>query len=172
MSILSSLFSIMVPIVLMDFITYLSFQKCRKWKWSRSVVSTLWDPVDYSPPGSSLHEILQARILEWVAISSSRGIFPTQGWNPGLPHCRQTLQPLSHQGTPRGAPGEPLKQCTRAVYKWRDMGTSFSALESVGRERSSPWTDSCSTFGITSLSTSWGWCLKCGLTGCLWCRPR
>ena len=30
-------------------------------------------PVDYSPPGSSLHGVLQARILEWVAISSSRG---------------------------------------------------------------------------------------------------
>ena len=34
-----------------------------------------------SPPGSSVHGILQARILEWVAISSSRGIFLTQGSN-------------------------------------------------------------------------------------------
>ena len=34
---------------------------------------TLCDPVDCSPPGSSVHEILQARILEWVAISFSRG---------------------------------------------------------------------------------------------------
>ena len=33
---------------------------------------TLCDPVDYSPPGSSVHGILQARILEWVAISFSR----------------------------------------------------------------------------------------------------
>ena len=32
----------------------------------------LCDPMDYSPPGSSVHGILQARILEWVAISSSR----------------------------------------------------------------------------------------------------
>ena len=32
---------------------------------------TLCDPVDCSPPGSSVHGILQARILEWVAISSS-----------------------------------------------------------------------------------------------------
>ena len=29
-----------------------------------------------------------------------QGIFPTQGWNPGLPHCRQTLCHLSHQGSP------------------------------------------------------------------------
>ena len=35
-------------------------------------VLTLWDPKDCSPPGSSVHGILQARILEWVAISSSR----------------------------------------------------------------------------------------------------
>ena len=34
--------------------------------------------MDYSPPGSSVHGISQARILEWVAISFSRGIFPTQ----------------------------------------------------------------------------------------------
>ena len=34
---------------------------------------TLCDPVDCSPPGSSVHEILQARILEWVAMLFSRG---------------------------------------------------------------------------------------------------
>ena len=45
---------------------------------------TLCEPVDCSPPGSSIHGILQARILEWVAISFSRGIFPTQGSNPWI----------------------------------------------------------------------------------------
>ena len=34
---------------------------------------TLWDPMDCSLPGSSVHRILQARILEWVAIPFSRG---------------------------------------------------------------------------------------------------
>ena len=33
----------------------------------------LMDPMDYSPPGSSVHGILQARILEWVAMPSTRG---------------------------------------------------------------------------------------------------
>ena len=61
---------------------------------------TLCDPVDCSLPASSVHGILQARILQWVANSFSRGIFPTQGSNPGLPHCGQTLYPLSHQGSP------------------------------------------------------------------------
>ena len=46
---------------------------------------TLCDSTDCSPPGSSVHGILQARILEWIAISLSRGIFLTQGSNPSLP---------------------------------------------------------------------------------------
>ena len=54
------------------------------------------DPMDYT-----VHVILQARILQWVAFPFSRGIFPTQGLNPGLLHCRQILYQLSHQGSPR-----------------------------------------------------------------------
>ena len=53
-------------------------------------------PTDGSPPGSSVCGILQARILEWVAIAFSRG----SSWpriNLGLLHCRQILYPLSHQ---------------------------------------------------------------------------
>ena len=94
-----------------------------KWKWSRSVVSNSSDPVDYSLPGSSVHGIFQAKVLEWDAIAFSdgpyspwnslsqntgvgslsllQGIFPTQGSNPGLLHCRQILYQLSHKGTPR-----------------------------------------------------------------------
>ena len=34
---------------------------------------TLCDPIDYSPPGSSVHGILQARTLEWLTMPSSRG---------------------------------------------------------------------------------------------------
>ena len=41
---------------------------------SLSRVPTLCDPMDYSPPGSSVHGILQARILEWVAMPSSRDL--------------------------------------------------------------------------------------------------
>ena len=40
------------------------------------------DPVDGSPPGSSVYGILQARILEWVAVLFSRGIFPASGTEP------------------------------------------------------------------------------------------
>ena len=46
---------------------------------------TLYKPINCSLPGSSVHGILQARLLEWVAIPFSRGMFPTQGSNSGLP---------------------------------------------------------------------------------------
>ena len=59
----------------------------------------LCNPLDCSLPGSSGHGILQARILEWVAILFSRGIFSAQGLNLGLHHCRQILYHLSHQGS-------------------------------------------------------------------------
>ena len=42
----------------------------------------LCEPMDCSPPGSSVRGIFQARILEWVAISSSRGSFPPRDQTP------------------------------------------------------------------------------------------
>ena len=41
--------------------------------WWISCVGLFWDLVNYSPPGSTVHGILQARILEWVMMPSSRG---------------------------------------------------------------------------------------------------
>ena len=52
----------------------------------------LCDPMDYA-----VHGILQARILEWVAVRFSRGSSQTQGLNQGLLHCRQILYQLSYQ---------------------------------------------------------------------------
>ena len=53
------------------------------WPWPRNVRAcitqlclTLYEPMDCSPPGLSAHGILQARTLEWVAISSFRGSSP------------------------------------------------------------------------------------------------
>ena len=89
---------------------------------------TLCSPMDCSLTGSSVHGLLQARLVEWVSIpfsrkikvaqswptlfdpidyspgqntavgslSSLQGIFPTQGSDPGLPHCRRILYQLSH----------------------------------------------------------------------------
>ena len=62
---------------------------------------TLCDPMGCSPPGSTVHGILQARILEWVDIPFSRGSSLLGNWtwiSPGLLHCMQILYHLSHQG--------------------------------------------------------------------------
>ena len=70
--------------------------------WSERKVAqlclTLHNPMDYSLPGSSVHGIIQARILDWVAVPFSRAIFPTQRLNPSLLNCRWILYCLSHQG--------------------------------------------------------------------------
>ena len=60
----------------------------------------LCDPVDYGPPSSSVHRTFQARILEWVAISFSRVIFPTQGLNLPLLYCRWVLYHWATRKTP------------------------------------------------------------------------
>ena len=46
----------------------------------------LCDPMDSSPPSSSVHGILQPRLLEWVAMPSLQGIFLTQGLKLSLSH--------------------------------------------------------------------------------------
>ena len=64
---------------------------------------TLWDPTECSPPGSSVQGIFPARILEWVAISSSRGSSQLRDLNPGLLwllHLQVESLPLCHLGSP------------------------------------------------------------------------
>ena len=54
-----------------------------------------------SPPGSSVHGISQARILEWVAISFSIGVFPNQDSILCLLHWQADSLSPSHPGSPR-----------------------------------------------------------------------
>ena len=62
---------------------------------------TLCNPMDCSPPGSSVHGDSPRKNIRVGCHALLQGIFPTQGLNPGLPHCRQILYHLSHQGSPR-----------------------------------------------------------------------
>ena len=73
---------------------------------------TLCNSMDCSPLSSSVHEIFQARILAWVAISFSEDFPPTKGLNLGLLHCRQVLYQLSHEGNQK----ENYKQLQIEVY--------------------------------------------------------
>ena len=61
---------------------------------------TLCDPVDCSPPGSSVHGILQARILEWVAMLSSRDL-PNPGIKPRSPALQAGSLPSEPPGKPK-----------------------------------------------------------------------
>ena len=81
---------------------------------------TLCDPIDCSLPGSSVHGILQARILEWVAISFSRGFFRLRDGT------------LCHQGSP----SEPVTHTLRASLSWTtevwlNKGPSVAAIHTV-----------------------------------------
>ena len=86
---------------------------------SHLVMSTLGDPMDCSPSCSSVHGILQAGILEWVAISFSRGFS-----NPGIEPRSPALQADS-------LPSEPLKSMYHGL-----VIKSCPAL-------ATPWTVAC-----------------------------
>ena len=70
---------------------------------------TLCDPMDCSPPGSSVHGILQARILEWVAISFSRGSSWSKDWTHVSCIGRQILY--------HAPPGKPKFYCRKLDKK-------------------------------------------------------
>ena len=97
--------------------------------------------MDCSPPSSSVHEIFQARILEWVAISSSREIFPTQGSNLHLLHLLHwpaDSLPLCHLGglqfcrclmasrsdTTERAPGGVRRRGSCSAGRWASLPSS------------------------------------------------
>ena len=86
---------------------------------------TLWNPLDCSPPGSSVHGILQARILEWVAVLSSRGSFWPRDWTSVS--CLLAAQVL--------------------LWKWK----SLSCVGLFG-SHGSPWNSPGQNTGVGSLS--------------------
>ena len=80
--------------------------------------ATLCDPMDYSLPGSSVHGIFQAGVLEWVAISFSKG--SSQPRDRTQVFCiagRQTLYPLSYQAATYGGVvlAMAIKTCVQDV---------------------------------------------------------
>ena len=67
--------------------------RLEKWKWSHSVLSNSLQPARLLHPWD-----FPGKNIGMGCCFFLQGIFPTQGLNPGLPHCRQTLYCLSHQG--------------------------------------------------------------------------
>ena len=80
-NILKIFFSIMVYHGILNIVPCAIQSVCAK---SLRSCPTLCNPIDYSPPGSSVCGIFQARVLERVAVPFSRGIFPNVGTEPLL----------------------------------------------------------------------------------------
>ena len=78
--------------------------------------SSFVTPMDCSPPGSSVHGILQARILEWIAISFSRG---SPGIEPGSP----TLEAGALTSEP---PGKPHSNILAWKIPWAEEPVGYS----------------------------------------------
>ena len=108
------------------------------------------DLMDYSVPVSSVHGILQARILGWVVIPSSRGIFPTQRSNLGLLYWRQILH---HWATRENSSHWSKKQERPGLFHGTSLLTLWSlrdVLASCSLPLTGPQHLRCYTLGLTS----------------------
>ena len=99
---------------------------------------TLYNSMNYSLPVSSVHGILQASILEWVAVPFSRGSSWPRAQTLGLLHCRQILYHLSHQGCNPG--GLDDKESTGNAG---DPGSIPGSGRSPGEGNGNPFQYSC-----------------------------
>ena len=87
------------------------------WWFSRQVISNSWDPMDCRPPSSSVHAIFQERILEWVAISFSRGSF----WLKDQTPVSCTVGGFSTEGLPGKPSIVRLLSNTKYIFKFHQL---------------------------------------------------
>ena len=100
-------------------------QPVQKWAKDACVPSLfsrvqLYDPMDYSPPGSSVHGILQARLLKCVAMSSSRGSYQPRGRT--CLFCLLHWQVLYHQCHL----GNPGKGYTQTIHRRKSPSSQLA----------------------------------------------
>ena len=94
---------------------------------------TLFNPMDYSPPGSSVHEILQAELLEWVAMPSSRG-----SSQPGVKTTSLTSNLHWQSGSlPLVPPGKTLNNASEAPMA-KDWEKNFIVQKWVAQVEQKP----------------------------------
>ena len=145
------------------------------WDWSEIQVlvtescPTLYDPMDCSLPGSSVHGDSLGK-NPWVGFHAFlQGIFPTQGSNPGLLYCKRILYCLSHQGNPRILEWEvwPIFRGSSQFRNWTRVScitgrffTSWATREAplVFKNQKFHWVmvfqhqHYCCSFGVLSMS--------------------
>ena len=86
---------------------------------SCSVMSDSLQPQDCSPSGSSVHGDSPGKNTAVGYHALFQEIFPTEGSNPGLPHCRQILYHLIHQGSPWEDIKKRWQEYTKELWKQR-----------------------------------------------------
>ena len=100
---------------------------------------TLCDPMDCSMPGSSVHRNSPGKNT-WVSCNDFlQGIFPTQGLNSGLLHCRRILYHLSYQGsTVRNPVSQSVQSLSRAWLFVTPWTPAYQASLSITKSQSPP----------------------------------
>ena len=93
---------------------------------------TLCDPMDCSPPGSSVHGDSPGKNTGVACHSLLQGISPSQGSNPDLPDCRWILYHLSHQGSPY-----LMGLVVKRELKWVNTRKALKIVLDIGRTQSS-----------------------------------
>ena len=123
------------------------------------LLSRVRGPLDGSPAGSSVHGISQARRLEWVSVSSSRGIFLAQQWNP----CLLCLSPWQAHSLPLSRLGSP--QYFKGRIWWNNVWAVFASAEDClwklvtsGKEDQLWRQDTCVTKSNQESSLVTRWC--------------
>jgi len=96
--------------------------KSLKWSESRSVMSNSLQPHELYSPWNSPRQNTGVGSLSLL-----QGIFPTQGSNPGLPHCRRILYQLSYKGSPRILEWAAYPFSSGSSQPWNGTGVSCIA---------------------------------------------
>ena len=90
---------------------------------------TLCDPMDCSPPGSSVHGDSSSKDTGVGCHSHLQAIFPIQRSNPGLPQFRQILYQLSPPGKPKYIGAIPTQELTWGLLHCRQILYSWATRE-------------------------------------------
>ena len=119
---------------------------------------TLCDPMDCSLPGSSVHGDSSGKNTGVSCHALLQGIFPTQGLNPGLPHCKEIIYPSVHGESPGKNIGvgchaflqgifptlQGLPHCKQIIYQLSYQGSPYllsckPEIQPVHSKGDQPW---------------------------------
>ena len=133
--------------------------------------------MDYSPPGSSVHGDSPDKNTGVGCHVLLQGIFPAQGWNPGLLHCRQVvfMDPLRSdikfvicicttrwQQHPTESPFPDLASYPKAIYFLSQFYFSFGKSKSLPQPMRISQTESSLHYFAPPVGRQWGKVEDCG----------